>query len=105
MWHKFEEEMKSLESRMSSSMQMSSNSSIEQSSSTSVDKSSSSLDKSNSALENKDNAGVICRMEDWMQPMFFPRRWMLPKLFSEDFSEKLDIFKGKDDQVIRGKKD
>jgi len=40
----------------------------------------------------------------WENGWMFPRRWMLPAL-NTDFSNNVDIFKSKDNEVIRVKED
>ena len=52
---------------------------------------------SNKALQRQDS------LARWENSWMFPRRWMLPSLRSEMGS--LDLFKGKDSEVIRMKED
>merc|ERR1711944_199737 len=40
----------------------------------------------------------------WQNGWMFPRRWMLPAL-NTDFPNNMDIFKSKDNEVIRVKED
>ena len=101
-----------MESAFSSMMSSSSSRSIQQSSSSS----SSQQQTSSSALENKTSSSnnntslVPASSSDNYSPWFFPRKWMLPKLFgAEDEGDNrmrsLDLFQHKDDQVIRVKDD
>jgi HSP20 family molecular chaperone IbpA len=88
-WRKAEQEMNQM---MSSSM----------SSSNMIQKESSSSSSANRSTD-------LAKTSDFT-PWFFPRRWMLPRLFGEtdilDSKMKtLDIFQDKDEQVIRMKDD
>ena len=65
--------------------------------------SSSSSDNTSKEIALRDDSGFF--------PSFFPRRWMLPKVFGDDDDalnnqmRSLDLFQHKDDQVIRLKED
>ncbi len=88
-----------MESSFSSMMSSSSSSS-----SRSLQQSSSSKQES---LENKGASTAVVPSDDY-SPWFFPRRWMLPRLFGaedEGRMKSLDLFQHKDDQVIRVRND
>ena len=93
-WKSVEKDMRQMESSMSSMMSSSSSFSSEKKESSS----SSSTDKTLATTESSDS------------PWYFPRRWVLPKLFTDDSAldtnmKSLDLFQHNDDQVIRIKDD
>ena len=96
-WSSVEKDMRSMESRMSS-MQSSSSSKF---SSSSEKESSSSSSSSSKELES--SSKELAPSGDY-SPWFFPRRWMLPKLFSDDSMRdskmrSLNLFQNEDEQV------
>ena len=97
-WGSVERDMRAMDASMSSNM-------IKHESSSSSSSSSIQRRKSSSSSEN--NRELINR--DEYSPWFFPRRWMLPRLFNEDLLDTkmrtLDLFQHKDEQVIRLKDD
>ncbi len=93
-WSSVEKEMSEMESRMSSFMRSSMSSSMTSSSSSSLKKEESKEGSASKELISADD----------YSPWFFPRRWMLPKLFSDDITfdskmKSLDLFQHKDEQV------
>jgi HSP20 family molecular chaperone IbpA len=104
-WKKAEQEMKALESSTMSSSNMSSsnmNSSNMMSSNT-----------SSNAVRNESSGGPreLVRSDSMAPSWFFPRSWMMPRMFGEDvaddfFNNKmkdLNLFSDSDKQVIRMK--
>ena len=93
-WSSVEKDMKQMESFMSSSSSFSSSKSIEDKRNTSSSLNSSST--KGGALVPAGESG------DAWSPWFFPRRWMLPRLFGAEDDSKmrsLDLFQHKDEQV------
>lgn len=135
MWKRFEEEMREMESRMTSSaietssspfakpsmtssaVQTSSSSSAEHKEEMTEEKSEKSEHKSSTtsgkslAKKRPNGFGEISSIPEPFSltsrdsSLFFPRRWMLPQIFNEDFSKEMGLFQTQDDQVIRVKDD
>jgi len=101
MWNKYDGEMKKMEENMMKSSLSSSSSTQKQSAHTSSSSSSSSAAGGNSNAQSSSTAMVPSPTSGDFNPMLFPRRWMMPSLFSEDFAKSVNLYQDKDEQVIR----
>ncbi len=93
-WDGVEKDMKRMENSFSSMMSSSSNKSIQQSSQA--------LENKGASTNTSTSQAVVPSGGDSYSPWFFPRRWMLPKLFGSEEDgrmQSLDLFQHKDDQV------